>query len=210
MSPRFLPSDPPRLRRLRRRPGSARRRTGWWTLLLACSAAWLPGAGPTLTVDGLVFRSIDDAADSTTELREYVPEGESPDDWTHLIGLRHYAAPQSAQTFVEELAALYASEHPALACAGHRNRVTGQCALDFALPGDGFVEWNFIRATPAGDGGLDVVQYAVRLPFIDHPGEVNDLLHATRARLLPILVAADYREQPATDTDATDLAGTVP
>jgi hypothetical protein len=162
-----------------------------------CSTPAFSVEAPSLVVDGIVFRLADDEPERATGLREYVPEGESLEAWTRLIGFRHYAAPETPRAFVEQLASLYASEHPNLECAGHRNRVTGQCALDFLLPGDGFVEWNFIRATPAAGGGVDVVQYAMRFPHDGDAGEVNEALHATRARLLPILAGADFAERSA-------------
>lgn len=182
----------------RRRPPVSRRRICAWSLLLLCSTPALAADPTAINVDGTNFRLAKADAEEPTHLREYVPEGESLESWTHLIGLRHCAAPETPRNFVEQLAAMYASEHPALECAGHQNRVTGQCALDFLLPGDGFVEWNFIRATPAGDGGIDVVQYAMRFPHDGHAADVNDALDAARQHLLPILANADFSE-PAID-----------
>ena len=108
--------------------------------------------------------------------KEYIPEGEKLESWTHLASIREYPDLDDPQAVVDNLVHLLKQQNPDAQSSVIHNSKTGDVIVDFVtwLPGVPFVEFNVFRYSKKPEGGLIAQQYAIR-EYKDPPGFLRKL-----------------------------------
>lgn len=144
-------------------------------LLCLCAAIVSARAqAPTIAFGGDELLRKHEQANAQAAIVEYVPAGESLEDWTRLVGLHmfreHPGSPADAAAALARLAERsYPGSKPRIRSEG------SEAVIDFtvAAPGGEFVEFNVFKYARGPDGrGIVAFQYARRFRGLD-PEEVR-------------------------------------
>jgi len=163
-------------------------------LLIASVIACLPSqaAEPAFRFDGQDFF----LKANEGGIKEYLPAGETFEDWTTLMsvrGFRNIADPQAYALRVVENAR---KSGPAGQGQVIRNDKGDTYIADFLVfPPQGaprnFAEWNLMRVRKSGEG-IEVLQYARR--FYDFDESAAATIRAERNKIVPRLAAFEIPE----------------
>lgn len=135
-----------------------------WLLMVYSTAAVAKGTDP------LKPRSVDFCgremffAFSGKDFDEYIPQGESLDNWTHLASIRVVRNCSDPKKFARGMAELVESDNPHSQSAEHLDSRNQIAYIDFVTwPRDGaYVEFNIFRIEKSDSNCLIVYQYAQR------------------------------------------------
>lgn len=144
--------------------------------LALLASAKMACAEPALVLGGETFVPKYTSGNDKARLIEFVPPGETVDNWTQLVGYRVvFAGAQSARAAAEAIAAAAQARYPG---SMSRVRTKGAEALvDFVVkpPGGDLVEFNVFKYAPGPNGrGVVSFQYARRFRGLD-PADVRVL-----------------------------------
>ena len=143
------------------------------------------------------------SSESTDEgtLKEFVPAGETIENWSTMVAVRHFKKMHGPRLYIENLAEAYRRSMPHMGFATSRVGSAQAWDIDFIMydrdkQTDGFVEWNYFRAERRKFGeGTFVNQYVRRWRYSRSISEVFDNwdLPSFRDEILPILKQAEFR-----------------
>lgn len=146
-------------------------------------------------------------------ITEFVPAGETIENWSTLVAVRHFKKLHAPRLYIRNLAEAYRRTMPQMRFSTSRVGKAEAWDIDFILfdpesRTGGFVEWNYFRAERRKFGeGIVVNQYVTRKPYRRSVGEVMSSwdLPSLRDQMLPILRQAEFRivsGEPAEGEDA--------
>ncbi|MBP6865851.1 MAG: hypothetical protein KBC32_11375 [Candidatus Didemnitutus sp.] len=155
-------------------------------------------ASPHITIGDLKLVRAYAPAESESQLREYLPEGENLERWNRLASVRVFAKEKNPQKYLERVADMVRKSSPAARAEFFRNEQKKETVLDFitfAPPGapEHFAEWNMMRAKYVKGTGLVVYQYALRLYVIDD--DSISVLTSERRKMMAPFVEASFEEK---------------
>lgn len=157
------------------------------------------------------------SSDSTDEatIKEFVPPGETIDNWTAMVAVRHFKKLHGPRIYIQNVAEAYRRSMPRMGFATGRVGSAEAWDIDFIMYDrskrtDGFVEWNYLRAERRKFGeGIFVNQYVRRWRYSRSVGEVlgSRDLPSFREEILPVLKQAEFRIVSGERAGAEELAG---
>lgn len=179
-------------------------------ILVSLGAFVALSAAPHITIGDLKLVRAYAPANSESQLREYLPEGESLERWNRLASVRVLKSEKDPQKYLERVAALVRQSGPAARAEFFRNEQKKQTVLDFitfAPKGspEHFAEWNMMRAKFVKGTGLIVYQYALRLYVIDD--DSIGVLTSERRKMMAPFVEASFEEKEEPNQPAQPTPG---
>lgn len=157
------------------------------------------------------------SSDSTDEatIKEFVPAGETIDNWTAMVAVRHFEKLHGPRIYIQNVAEAYRRSMPRMGFATGRVGSAEAWDIDFIMYDrskrtDGFVEWNYLRAERRKFGeGIFVNQYVRRWRYSRSIEEVfgSPELPSFREEILPVLKQAEFRIVTGEPAGAEELAG---
>ena len=168
---------------------------------LASTSGGALAATEVVRIAGDVFEIAYSGATDEASIKEFVPAGETIQNWSTMVAVRHFKNPQSPEEYIRNVAAEYRKTMPHMRFAMSQLEQDDAWDIDFIIYNrgqqtGGFVEWNYFRAErrEAGEGVL-VNQYVARRPFSRSIEEVFDTwdIASLRKQMLPILKQAEFR-----------------
>lgn len=143
------------------------------------------------------------SSDSTDEatIKEFVPAGETIDNWTTMVAVRHFKKLHGPRIYIQNVADAYRRSMPRMGFATSRVGSAQAWDIDFIMYDrtkrtDGFVEWNYLRAERRKFGeGIFVNQFVRRWRYSRSVSEVfgSPDLPSFREEMLPVLKQAEFR-----------------
>lgn len=132
-------------------------------------------------------------------LREFVPEGETLQDWVTLVAVRHFYKTKSPKKYVERMAAEYRKRLPYMEFAIMQDPDSENWMIDYILyppqEDKGYVEWNYFKAMPnPNEKGILVGQFVRRHPLDGSLQKVFDKWNISdyRREMLDILLSHEF------------------
>ena len=129
-------------------------------------------------------------------LKEYLPSGETLENWNHLASVRIFKNLTDPDAYLEGLGKQVVKKDPAARYQILKNG-SGLTVLDFLAFSDPsipkpYAEWNLMKATYIPGEGLVLYQFAMRIYAIDGtlPQRIND----ERLKMLTAFAQATYAE----------------
>ena len=157
------------------------------------------------------------SSDSTDEatIKEFVPAGETIDNWTAMVAVRHFEKLHGPRIYIQNVAEAYRRSMPRMGFATGRVGSAEAWDIDFIMYDrskrtDGFVEWNYLRAERRKFGeGIFVNQYVRRWRYSRSIEEVfgSPELPSFSEEILPVLKQAEFRIVSGELAGAEELAG---
>ncbi len=168
-----------------------------------------PEDAPAFTFDGRDYF----LKSSRDGIFEFLTAGETFEDWTTLISVRHFTGLRDPKAYAEKMLQTAEASSPRVRGLLMENAEAGSYLVEFLLPeGEGDsagYEWNLWRVERQGDG-LEAVQFARRLRGGAAPSDSE--LAAQRERIVPELAvfkapdaaaAESPKVEPAEDSSRT-------
>ena len=158
-------------------------------------------AAPSVDFDGVryVLASVEISKDGTVT-NEYVPEGESIDSWTTLLGVRHWPkvkkVEKATEAWVAMVRPLLARDAVAYAAQGKKNDVVLEAWL--SAPDKSYIEANLHRfVLEDGTVGVKAYQFAEKIKMSEGKGDPSRFLEHRNARFADLgkLKVEMYREK---------------
>lgn len=153
-----------------------------------------------VSVGGNVFHLAFTGSTDEGSIKEFVPTGETINDWSTMVAVRYFNNEQSPEAYIRNMAERYRKLMPHMQFAMSQLEPDDVWDIDFIIyprgQTSGFVEWNYFRAERRSvDEGIVVNQYVVRKPFERSISEAFDSLDLPtfRKQTLPILKQAEFR-----------------
>ncbi|MDE0451768.1 MAG: hypothetical protein OXI90_08365 [Gammaproteobacteria bacterium] len=157
------------------------------------------------------------SSESTDEatIKEFVPAGETIDNWTAMVAVRHFEKLHGPRIYIQNVAEAYRRSMPRMGFATGRVGSAEAWDIDFIMYDrskrtDGFVEWNYLRAERRKFGeGIFVNQYVRRWRYSRSIEEVfgSPELPSFREEILPVLKQAEFLIVTGEPAGAEELAG---
>lgn len=161
---------------------------------------------PTLAGPGARFVTMGDKkfyqifapADSPVQLREYIPEGETVEHWSHLVSVRVFKDISNPAAYLQSFSATLAKYNPMNRFSLLQSNETKDMLLDFLIFGANaqsqqFAEWSLMRAKYSEGVGLIVYQYAVR--YYTFGTETAAKVNAERSIVMGPFATASFKEE---------------
>ncbi len=141
--------------------------------------------GKTVEFDGQTLELAWEGGEPGSAIREFIPAGETLDNWTHLASIREYAAIDDPRALAAETLESVKKNYPGAPHNMAENPDTGETVIDFLVgPPDGsFVEYNIFKYAKRPAGGVIAQQYAVRA-YGNTDEFVKDVLPAIQGRVI--------------------------
>jgi hypothetical protein len=138
------------------------------------------------------------ATDSPIPLREYIPDGEAMEHWSHLVSVRVLKDLSDPANYLQIVEANVAKSNPSNRSRLLQVDATKDLVLDFLVFGANaasqqFAEWSLMRCKYVPGAGLVVFQYAVR--YYTFGAETGAKVNAERDSVLKPFEAASFREE---------------
>jgi hypothetical protein len=121
-------------------------------------------AAPSIKIGPVTLGLAYAPGDSPIGLREYVPAGETLQNWTKMASVRVFIKEKKPTEYLNRVGQQVMGSHPAAKAVLFKNDKTGDHVLDFLTftPDSTVAEWNLMRAKYDKKKGLIVFQYAAR------------------------------------------------
>lgn len=117
-------------------------------------------------IAGVVFQPVYTNSSDAGYLKEYLPVGQTSNNWTKLFAVRCFKDLASPKDYIAGLGEEYRNKYPGMEFASGDQQSKGRYFIDFlAYPlvnASKYLEWDFIRAQTNTAGGIVVFQYAER------------------------------------------------
>lgn len=167
--------------------------------------AELPKA--TVQFDGLTLRLASAGSNKVMTLMEFVPEGQTLDDWTNMAAIHVYGEPRiGPRKRAEAMVAHIMKTHPEVPVESQDSPDSKQVVVSFAMwdSDKQLVEFN-VFGFGTGDGGNDVgLQYAVRKKA-DWRDFLRQDMQPLRDRLVGMFLRDGMNMAPESDLTAVRL-----
>lgn len=170
-------------------------------LLLAVFTITASAQAKSLQIGDETFHLKDAKKSDAASLEEYLPKGQTFDNWKKLVAVRQFFEISSPKDYVGNMVADYQRKYPEMkfeAGSGPGGLYYLDCIMYPLGGGPKFVEWNYFIARPAKTG-IIVYQYAERAPYqrdIEEAFKALDV-KSLRKRMLPILQKSLFVTQSA-------------
>ena len=157
----------------------------------------------SISFDGLTLVLAYEGSNPGSKIKEFIPDGETLEHWTHLAGIFEYPDLHDPLALVQEVDKLLKEKNPLARSAILENEKTGDVIIDFITwPEDGsFVEFNVFKYFKNGNKGVTAWQYAVReykdqIPFLEELRPLRERLVAEMAETGLVVTQAKDDDQP--------------
>jgi hypothetical protein len=162
-------------------------------LLFALGLATSVRAAPFITIGDDRFFLVN----ATSILREYVPLGQTLDNWQELAAIRILKDQKDPRAYLDRLGHQVVKSNPAARAELVQSDETKAFILDFmTFPGfttkPFYAEWNLFRATYVDGRGLVVYQYARRIYQLGP--DTGRIVMAARQKMYKPFAAATFEE----------------
>jgi len=141
-------------------------------------------------------------------LKEFLPAGETLENWTRMVTVRHFKRSRSPKDHIAAMAQNYHAQYPHMQFAVFEKKETKEWAMDFIIypreQDSGHVEWNYFQAGKVkGVKGIVLNQYVERRPF---EGSLEPVFKAWnlgdyRVTMLGILMPAKFEVVDLPETE---------
>jgi hypothetical protein len=137
-----------------------------------------------IAFDGTTLVLASQEKNAEESIKEYIPEGQTLEAWSHLASVRTYANHQDPKMLAGALVKQVKANYPQSPCSLRENTTTGESMVDFVVwPADkSFVEFNVFKYGKGENGGVVAQQYAIR-DYKD-PNGFLESLRPVRERVL--------------------------
>ena len=141
-----------------------------------------------ITFDGTTLVLAAQEKSDDESIKEYIPEGQTLEAWSHLASVRTYANHQDPKMLAGALVKQVKANYPQSPCSLRDNAATGESLVDFVVwpPDKSFVEFNVFKYGKGENGGVVAQQYAVR-EYKD-PNGFLESLRPVRERILAEMI----------------------
>ena len=169
--------------------------------LFALSFVAVCAAPPLVDFDGVkyVLASVELSKDGTVT-NEYVPEGESIDSWTTLLGVRHWPkvkkVEKATEAWVAMVRSLLVRDAVSYVADGKKNDIVLEAWL--SAPDKSYIEANLHRfVLEDGTVGVKAYQFAEKIRMSGGKGDPSRFLDHRNARFVDLgkLKLELYREK---------------
>ena len=168
-----------------------------------------------MKIDSDVFHIASSESTDEATIKEFVPAGETIDNWTAMVAVRHFKKLHGPRIYIQNVAEAYRRSMPRMGFATGRVGSAEAWDIDFIMYDrskrtDGFVEWNYLRAERRKFGeGIFVNQYVRRWRYSRSIEEVfgSPELPSFREEILPVLKQAEFLIVTGEPAGAEELAG---
>lgn len=148
---------------------------------------------------------VDSGDGSRSRTNEYLKEGETLEDWSAMVAVRHWPhlhqVREITKPYLDQIRHLFVQDAQVYASESNREEtgVVIECYL--APPDKSYLEYNLIRfCTEPGDSGVKSYQFAVRGHYnLPAANEFNQERLAERLEALSKLKLKAYSKMPAGD-----------
>jgi hypothetical protein len=163
---------------------------GFVAALTLCTAVQ---AAPYITIGDSRFF----LANANPALREYIPAGQTLDNWEELAAIRFLKDQTDPNAYLDKLGHQVVKDNPKATAQLFRNEAKKTSILDFvtfptSTKSPQFLEWNLFRATYIEGKGVVVYQYAKR--FYKNPPLNGPMWQAQRVKMYQPFEAATFEE----------------
>jgi hypothetical protein len=154
-------------------------------------------ATPFITIADIRFFLASSVPSGNPMVREYVPSGETLDNWEQLAAVRIFPRLKDPHAFLDGLGHQVVKRNPETRYWLVQNNETKDLVLDFmAFPPSTtkpfYAEWNLWRASYVDGKGLVVHQYARRIYTVGP--EFGAVVKAAREKMYNAFAAATFVE----------------
>lgn len=171
------------------------------TVLVLLTAAVVSAsveAEPSITIGDTQFLLANAVPPEQPLLREYVPAGQTLDDWERLASVRIFKDLKDPRAYLDKLGNQVVHSHPAARAQLLQSDDRKGYVLDFMMfPPDStrpfYAEWSLARAAYVEGKGLVVYQYSVRIYKVGP--ETGPIVQAERVKMLKPFEAATFEEK---------------
>lgn len=169
-------------------------------LVTLVPAAGRGGAEPkeAIVLDGVTYLLAWEQEEGGATLREYLPEGETLEHWSHMVAVREWSHLSDPSAAADALLEALARDNPLARSQKLAKPATGEVLVDFVTwPADGsFAEFNVFRYGKAARGkGIVAFQLAWR--GYDDREAFFEALKRERPRLLEVVAKGTFAASPA-------------
>ena len=183
--------------------------------VLLASTCYALAAEEIVKIGSDVFHIASSESTDEATIKEFVPAGETIDNWTAMVAVRHFKKLHGPRIYIQNVAEAYRRSMPRMGFATGRVGSAEAWDIDFIMYDrskrtDGFVEWNYLRAERRKFGeGIFVNQYVRRWRYSRSIEEVfgSPELPSFREEILPVLKQAEFLIVTGEPAGAEELAG---